>query len=258
MEKILYLHWGPGGNAQAELKALSRYSADHFFAWTQPTISAEQPRPYLTLVQAVLDQVTEIYNKNGTPLHLFGHSFGALLALEAAKRVPNKISRLTLIAALPSVAEGYTRLGKRLAEIYRDEAIAKASFNFSHSPSFETFVSLFQTVTQYPDFLLHYWGKNADSQAARELFFKIAETTPMLNFETFTTVMKDLFESYLDSSYQDTLKPAAHLPVEIHLGNEDPYLDIAQDSALWKSKIPQAKIVVHPAGHFVHLESKML
>jgi len=254
MEKTLYLHWGPGGNAQAELKSFNDHFSPSFVLWNQPTVSPEAKEPYGFLIEATLDQVSKIYAETRTPLHLFGHSFGAHLALEAARRLPEKVRKISLVSPLYSLSLAYRRLGTRLAEIYGDETLATATRQFEKNPAFQTFLPLFQQVTGRPDFMNQFWGSAPESVEARNRFLKAIENTPILHVETFLSVIKNVFDSYSTDEYRLSLTPPATLETEVHLGKEDPYVLLDEDVDHWRQWIPHAKIVTYPVGHFIPLE----
>jgi pimeloyl-ACP methyl ester carboxylesterase len=253
MEKSLFLHWGPGGNAQAELKQFNARFPSSFVWWNQPAPSPASLHPYQDILDAAFIELNRIHQETQTAVRLVAHSFGVQLALDLVQKAPEKISRLVLIGALSSVIQGHVKLGYRLARHYRDETIKSTTLEFEKEPGFATFSNLIQAVTRYPDFLIHYWGYNQHSLKARDAFLQFAEGTPIMDFDTYLLVMKNLF----DSKILDRPVPSLNLPVEIHLGNQDPYFDIKDEMEEWQKKIPQAKIIAHTAGHFVHLESSI-
>ena len=51
--------------------------------------------------QADLGVLLELANKTEKPIHLAGHSYGAALALEAARGLGSKVQSLTLVNLLP-------------------------------------------------------------------------------------------------------------------------------------------------------------
>ncbi|NQZ18854.1 MAG: hypothetical protein HRT44_06305, partial [Bdellovibrionales bacterium] len=88
---------GPGSHSKIEKEVLgSKYPEVDF--WDQPHIS-NQENSFEILVDSVINRVTELaQNCPGGKVDLISHSFGGLLAVNALRKVPEKVNSLTLIS----------------------------------------------------------------------------------------------------------------------------------------------------------------
>src|ERR1700737_4149464 len=85
--KALFLHWGPGCNAEVE----RRWFGDGTLIdwWDQPKVTG--PQAFETIASAARARLDDLHALTGDPLHLIAHSFGGKLAQALAESSPEKI-----------------------------------------------------------------------------------------------------------------------------------------------------------------------
>src|SRR4051812_40115075 len=102
-KSILFLHYGPGGNAELERHWYGSEFNNVLF-WDQPTT-----RVFSDLIQACENKLNEVFELNNKPVVLWAHSFGCDLALQLLKHHGPKIKRCDLISPVADVPEGFFR-----------------------------------------------------------------------------------------------------------------------------------------------------
>ncbi len=112
-KSFFFLHYGPGGNCDAERSYFGDLSCkDNFYFWDQPAT-----KTFDELLNATAAEF-ERYTRNNQCLGIVGHSFGCDLAVALAKYLSVKKApapELILIAPIPNLISAFKNLGQRVA-----------------------------------------------------------------------------------------------------------------------------------------------
>ncbi len=243
-----FLHGGPGLCCQAERILYDTSLPIHW--WDQPRSVALLARPYCDLVEFVMDELQRI--AVAAPVHVIAHSFGAVLALEAVRRAPEKIRSLTLLAPVHDVGATFVQVAAALmpsrspqqAPILaqaRDACLARAG-------DVHALLALGRAIMAHADFLDVYWGPAAD--ARRDWFYALMREHALFDLAVFEAVVRD----HVHSERRPPPEHGSDLPVRVVLGRFDAAFDGRVELPYWESCFPGARIHTVPAGHMVHLE----
>jgi pimeloyl-ACP methyl ester carboxylesterase len=241
--RAIFLHWGPGGNAEVERRWFGKQTAIDF--WDQPKLSG--PRAYDELVSAAEARLGDLCALAQGPIHLIAHSFGSKIAQTLAERAPEKISGLTLLAAGHDPWKAYIQFAYFLSAQHNSlKALAQQA---DRSRQFDELWGLLGTMAQIPDVQRLYW-KN---EKARLQYQAFASGLDLVDFGCLAEVLK----GFADAT--PALKPLrlkSGVRVRCVLGANDPLQNTAEEADAWKSIFPGCEISVLPnVGHFVHFES---
>jgi pimeloyl-ACP methyl ester carboxylesterase len=249
----LFLHMGPGGNAQLEHLVFSnRYPFVDF--WDQGKIE-DDLAAFATLTDRVIERLNALFGQAG-PIHIIAHSFGGLLLERVLRQVaPEKISGVTLLATGFDYSNSFSNLLAQIAvqpdismelsekiKMFLEEPVDR-----SIEDHFWQSVNL---VMQYPNFLKLYF---ANTDTFNSLIGTFSQVSP-IDFTTFTAVSN----AYLKEDPKP-IKSSYSGQVEVYLGEQDPLLNVSLEARYWQIIFPQA--VVHrlpDCGHFCHLERNSL
>ena len=186
---------------------------------------ATTPAPVPYNLDALVDTLLE---GQSAPVTLCGWSLGALLALHAAQRHPDKVARLILIGATPSFVQradwAHGMTPQALAEF--TEAVAR-----DPAASLKRFIALF----------------NQNDVNSRRLGRELAQalaTSPLPSAATLVAGLNLLRDTDLRAQV-----PMIRQPTLLLHGAHDPLMPLA--SAQWlAAMLPQAQLAVLPdAGH---------
>jgi alpha-beta hydrolase superfamily lysophospholipase len=106
-QKYLFLHYGPGGNADLERFWLKDIEGVVDF-WNQPQLSGAE-----CTFDHLLACVVEKYD-SGNYGGIVAHSFGCDLALNALNRVQNPVNQLILISPIRDLPKSFLAFGEKL------------------------------------------------------------------------------------------------------------------------------------------------
>jgi pimeloyl-ACP methyl ester carboxylesterase len=239
----MFLHWGPGGNAAVERRWFGEETLIDF--WDQPRFSG--PRAFDELVSAAERRLDELCASAQGPIHLIAHSFGGKIAQALAVRVPEKISRLTLLGVGHDPWKAYIHFAGFLSA--RNSALKSLAQQADRSRGFEELWALLGLMSQVPDVPSLYW-KN---ETARLRYSALAQGLDLLDFGCLGEVLRG-FAGSVSPPQPIALK--AGVPVRCFLGANDPMQNIAEEANAWKTIFPGCEVSILPdVGHFVHFES---
>lgn len=186
---------------------------------------AAAPAPVPYSLDALVDTLLA---GQSAPVTLCGWSLGALLALHAAQRHPDKVARLILIGATPSFVQrtdwphGMT-----------PQALAEFTEAVAHDPtsSLKRFIALFNQ-------------NDVNSRRLGRELMQALTTAPLPSSATLVAGLDLLRDTDLRA-----LLPAIRQPTLLLHGAHDPLMPLA--AAQWlAATLPQAQLVVLPdAGH---------
>lgn len=244
----LFLHGGPGLCCQAERTLYQSSLPVHW--WDQPRSVALLAKPYGDLLEFTMDELQGL--AVDTPVDLFAHSFGAVLALEAASRTPEKIRSLTLLAPVHDVGATFVQVAGALMPSRSPEqmqVLGQARDRYlAHVGDAHELLGLGRAIMAHPDFLDAYWAPASHDR--RDWFYALMREHPLFDLAVFEAVVRD----YLLSARRPPLRVPSELPVRIVLGRFDVAFDGRVELPYWASCFPGARIHTVPTGHMVHLE----
>lgn len=242
----LYLHGGPGLNSAVERTWFGeRYPV---LWWDQPRFPVDTENAYQATLDAAAEIMTELYARQGQPLHVIGWSFGARLALDLAHRAPETIGTLTLLAPSLCLETAFDRMAGHLATkggiAAADSPAVRSDNQAGHH---EDFMQRVISILSIPDLFSYYWAPTSGALFARHC----TETagTDWFDLNTFTAVSRDIIK-----------RPIAPLPagkinrIRIIAGRHDPYFDARTDIHLWQTIFPEASIRIEDGGHMLPFE----
>ncbi|MCB9072051.1 MAG: alpha/beta hydrolase [Bdellovibrionaceae bacterium] len=253
-EKTLFLHMGPGGNADVERSFFAdRYSFVDF--WNQPHVK-EKDRGFKYLTESVINKIESYYKIQGEPIHVVAHSFSGLLLNEVLRFLDESlISRITMIATGFYFEDSFICLLRKVVtqkDCHVDlqgqiTQFLSTQSRYSRSERFWQSVGL---IMQYPNFMPLYFSSTAEWEKVANFFMQAG---PM-ELNTFTNVANDL----LQTKKEPSISPYKG-PVEIYFGETDPLLDLNKNVEAWRQIYPQAQVhSLSSCGHFCHLEKESL
>lgn len=243
----LFLHYGPGGSAQAERSLFgTKYPIDF---WDQPILHGDRAT-FSNLSRSAIE-----HSHNTHADQLIGHSFGCNL-IDTMTGSRDFVSTVR-ISPIRDLHDAFISLGTRLAQnpllapIQKQNLIdlistlnqAQANQKQHH------FFSLVRAVFQNPHTQKQYWFNEASFEK-----FQLAQTQP--HQRPFSPEMWGLVISDYLSGHHPI--PRAGSKELVILGDNDPYYTSVDDEATyWKSLGYQVQVVKN-AGHYVHLDSDIM
>lgn len=241
--KTLFLHWGPGGNAQIERLWFKDQLPVYW--WDQPHVSGEGS--FEKIVESTKSQVEVIFETEKKPVRLLAHSFGGRIAQELCEIIPDKISQITLISCGHDPWMSFFHLAHALSK--KNENLPSLAEKMEKTRSFEDFWELIGMITHISDFQNCYWT----NKEAQKKYASFAANLQLIDFPTFEWVMRG-FENK-----RPALKPSnrtKHIPVKCFLGEGDPLQDTNAESKAWQTIFPQCEVsIMKNSGHFIHFEN---
>lgn len=248
--KYIFFHYGPGGNANAEMQ-WPLFPGDVEF-WNQPQVST-----YKDLVSRCIEKALEHKRKNKN-LNIVAHSFGCDLALEVSREV--KVDHMVLLCPMVDIPMSFFNFSHKILRHPELDNSLKLKieeelvvFNPSNIASFWNLVSL---ITQFPFFDLMYW-RNRD---AYEKYKKIVSQEAAFDFIMWQKVLNSFLESDSKSKliFNTVDENDGCQKMDILLGKYDPYFDEKRDVLFWKENFSKANIQIVESGHFPHFETQIL
>lgn len=157
----IFLHGGPGLSCFAEREHYG--SALSINWWDQPGGTVLFARPFSEPVEMTEDVVVERTSHCRQPVGLVAHSFGALLALNVAARIPQHIHGLTLLAPVHNVIDALTRVGRCVVErLPHASSLTRVLGELAARPDDRNcFWSMVNELSNTPDFLRVYFRDDA-------------------------------------------------------------------------------------------------
>lgn len=246
---VFYLHGGPGLGPVFERARFPDTPQVHW--WQQPFAKPCAARPYLDLQDAALAELRRLAEERGGTLTVMASSFGAHLAVHVARRAPELIDRIVLLAPTFNPEQAALRLARRAFRVHIDHAnagkLAAALAAYDDDPGRPRFWDVFGALSQLPDVTSLYFGPQG-AQAA-ETFVELIQQPGAFDGPTSVATSDDF--SAIDHSPMPSLFTG---PVSVVFGSYDPMIDLEQDSPVWKTIFPQATIHRVDTGHFPLLE----
>jgi len=242
----LYLHGGPGCSTVLERHLWKERLPVEW--WEQPTPDANAASAYDDLVQAVEDKLTCRAQDAGGPVPIIGHSFGCVLALEMARRVPQHIASLCLMAPVSNLYSVFENFGQLILEDQPELTAlsdALAALRGAREPG--AFWNLVGNVMAVPTFLDYYWGPKSDQQ--RDFANQVLAQHTLFNPPFFQAIVNEVLNRELAEA-----PGGFHGPVQIIQGRFDPLIDLDAELAVWLTRFPHAETVVADTGHLIPLE----
>jgi pimeloyl-ACP methyl ester carboxylesterase len=217
--------------------------------WDQPRPTTEASRPFLDLVDAAQAEFTRRAIQAGGKMALLANSFGAVVALRLACRVPQHISAIILLSPVHDLGSGFIRFARRLAGAseQHSQLLAAAEALAAKKTDREKFWNLVANLLGTPGFADLYWSAAALKQ--RQWFGALLGDPAVFDFNAFQMIVNDLFLAPEVGAPVDFCGP-----VSILFGNEDVLIDMEDDRRIWQSFFPHAAVNVVNAGHFIHME----
>lgn len=238
--RYLFLHFGPGGNADLERKWLSGYKSKVDF-WDQP----KNVSSFKELVHLCAERY-----KVGGYHGIIGHSFGCDLALKIAELLSDPQPKLILISPLRDVPKAFVSLAQHLA----DDAVSqerkhqlRLAFEGAQSgvSALDAFTQLAKVIGADPLYYRRFWAQAQMLKAFEEV---AAELTP-LDMKCWQAVLADVI-----LNYQMALNGKK---AQVYIGSKDPYYGLIRDEdAYWKNSGADVSLIEN-AGHYPHLESDL-
>lgn len=246
-EWALYLHGGPALSAIPERIALGEVVGIHW--WDQPRPDQSDAQPYASLLAAAATELCRTAARADRPVGLIANSFGAHLALQLSNRLPEKISRIILLAPAYDMHTSFANFARRIAASSADssELVRLAEAAETDRADMDAFWQLVYGLVGTPGFSDYYWSPHADDR--KRWFSALLAEPAVFDFPSFSAILGDFLR---DPPFGG--RTAFHGPVSIQCGLHDPLNKPDAIAAVWKKFYPQATIETRDAGHLLHLE----
>jgi pimeloyl-ACP methyl ester carboxylesterase len=246
---VLYLHGGPGLGPVFERARYPDASQVHW--WHQPLAKPCAARPYLDLQDAALAELRRLAEERGAPLTVMASSFGAHLAVHLARRAPELISDIVLLAPTFNPEQAALRLARRAFRVHIDHPnagkLAGALAAYEDDPGRARFWDVFGALSQLPDVTSLYFGPRG--AAAAGSFVELIQQPGAFDGPTSVATSDDF-----SAADHTPARSAFTGPVAVLFGAYDPMIDAEQDSAVWSTIFPQVVFHKVETGHFPLLE----
>ncbi|WP_322061700.1 alpha/beta hydrolase [Paraburkholderia sp. J63] len=244
----LFLHGGPGLSSIAERNLYGKTLSIHW--WDQPRSVVLFARPFEALVDAAEDEIRMLAESRGRPVDIIAHSFGAHLALRLAKRVPQYIDRLWLLAPVYDMGDAFVRLATRLLTISpTSEPLLAALEEFKAASDHSRFARLAAHVTSCANFFDLYWSAEADTR--RRWYMNLLTHESVVDSSAFEVIVQDFW-----AEPQPLPQAATGIrTVQLVFGREDQLVNIDAERFTWTQLFPHARSTEVNTGHFIHLEA---
>ncbi len=238
--KRVFIGWGPGGNVDFE-KIWFKDNASTTLYWNQSPVSEENA---LAEYLSNADDFFKTLTHSGEYYELIVHSFGAQILFHWINQHQSlPFSRIKIFAANFNPFNAYKNLGDKCNVHLFDPK----------NPCVTSFWNHLQGLMQDPELFNYYWLQPGGPTHLQ--YQNLQNEVPHLNLETFQRVMSDFIRV---KGIKLKNKFSSSIPVEIHLGKQDPLLNIDEELKAWGYWFPESKISLHDGGHFLHLEKPEL
>lgn len=247
----LFLHYGPGGNAQVERHFLGPLHPSTEF-WDQP-IFHESEKGFEKLLKSVEEKVVQLFLQHKAPIKLWGHSFGCDLALLLLAKHPDKVSSVLLDSPVFDLPKGFLRFGYRILKNKTDSTPLRTQLtslmaSFEKRNDLEILWKIVETLVQFPEFNQMYWG----NLRMREEYQRVAEQKKAFDFLMWRNVLNDFLSN---ENTKEVTQRVSSEKIIIRIGENDPYFDLDADLDNLRKRFPLSQITTFKnAGHFTHLE----
>jgi pimeloyl-ACP methyl ester carboxylesterase len=242
--RVLFLHGGPGLNAELERQRFGGALPVHW--WDQPCVDEKSSAPWAELVDAAVREVESMADRRGRSITLLASSFGAVLACAVVERVPQRISHVTVSGGILDIRAALTRLAARVAIANGDSELAVLGVHATNDTDPASLWTLVGRLFSTPNILDFYWSSAASVQ--RNAMHELAARGGLLHAPTFEAVLHD----FLSRDHGAPPRPWAG-QARILSGRHDPYAS-EDDAQHWRKVFPLAETAVVDTGHFPHLE----
>jgi pimeloyl-ACP methyl ester carboxylesterase len=249
LRPTLFLHGGPGLSAIPERELYGDKLPICW--WDQPRSVVRVAHPFKGLVDAAEEQARRLTQESHEKVDLLAHSFGAVIALYLASRIPEKIASITLLAPTYDLVDVFIRIGQVVAKIAdTPEGLQKAVSELIANPGdFSRFWQTALELLAVPRFIETYWSSHAMDK--RLWFTELMESQPLFDVAAFEAIVKDYWE----------LPPLPTIrgftgPVKLIFGDVDPCVEPAKAIQTWSHYFPGATYNTLRSGHFVQLECR--
>jgi pimeloyl-ACP methyl ester carboxylesterase len=204
-------------------------------------------------------QVRRLAETNG-PVTLLAHCFGARIAVELLKRVPEKIERVVLLGpAIDPLASLARLIGGKIADAWASAGQSNAATEVRELAArvvrerdVSAFWRMLEQFASRPDSFAHYWG---NLEALNRYVTLIERTGPPIDNSAFGSILSSFIAAEPVPRLPDLSRHARDIECVICVGELDAMSDFEAIRGSWGRAIPQARFVRVPgAGHFVHLE----
>lgn len=255
-EKVgLFLHMGPGQNAQVEKKLLQQHFKNILF-FDQPK-TPNKLNAFNDLVESCHEQIKILYKKNNDrPVHIMAHSFGGHLANQLLNRCPELIESCDMYSTGYDIPAGFFKLLRTIGESTRTNIHLKNEIidyikltqpnSSNHLTNMWSYIGL---IAKDPSYFTYYWPNDKLLQN----YLNIAAHTDPIDMLSFQNVLSD----FLETKFNPTNPAICNWtgPMTIYLGDNDPLINIDHETKIWNKIFIQAKIKsVNNSSHFIHLE----
>jgi pimeloyl-ACP methyl ester carboxylesterase len=250
VQHSFFLHGGPGLNSRAEAETLEPHflqAGVHTRFWNEPELNGSESA-YQELVDLAASDFLDEVRRRGRAVHLIAHSFGANVALDIARRHPEAVAGLLLIAP----AFGLDRVQANLVGIARSDfakldpqrlQALESAWNASRRFFDAEMCLAVELTASDPELFGHYWA----NPRQMEKFFSIWTRLGLsMNLRNYFAVMKSF-------ALRDIQSLPAAIPHMAVFGALDPVVDRVYEEAIVRTNGGE---VVHFEGssHFPHFE----
>jgi pimeloyl-ACP methyl ester carboxylesterase len=245
-QKALFIHWGPGGNAEVEKRWFKdQYPVDW---WTQPRLIG--PNAFHQLIDAAETRLNDLAQKAGRPIALIAHCFGGQITRKLAARTPQNISEIVLLACGSVTVQSFIRLARNIATAEPEHAqLAQLAQKLETSKLPEDYWDLMNSLVQVPEFTRFYW---ANTQA-RDQYAALSRDIAPIDMGSFQSLISPFIIS--EAHQFDSTQPKCEIPVRCLVGSADALSDPSVENDRWKKIFPHAQCeTIEGAGHFLQFE----
>ncbi len=246
-----FLHYGPGGNCDAE-RAYFKNASVRLHFWDQPAA-----RTFDELNEAVTSEFARFVATHKC-LGIVGHSFGCDLAMNLANqqakiglRVP-----VILVAPIPNLISAFENLArcsakqKDMKADLRQTIIEKLRALSTSRGERQVLWDLVFTIYGYPNVGRLFWY----SDQAFLTFAQNARAYRAVDLTTWQNVLSDYISNHEPALSRTKLALTGDM-TKVCLGSADPYLDDAMGASFWSQLIKKDNVLnFTDAAHYAHLE----
>jgi pimeloyl-ACP methyl ester carboxylesterase len=242
--RVLFLHGGPGLNAELERRKFGSSLPVHW--WDQPRVNADHSESYDRLVKSAIDELHRLSSLVDGPIALLASSFGTHLALALINEAPSQVGNVGFVGGILDMRTALCRLGGQVARANLDSDLAALSLRAGENSESLALWDLIESLFRVPNLLDFYWSPTAT--AGRDAMKALASQGNLLHVPTYQAVLRD-FLTRKGPTDSTQWKGSA----SVWIGRHDPYA-LPSDAEAWEAALPHASVRFVDAGHFPHLE----
>lgn len=243
--KSLFLHMGPGMNAEPEKTAFSKANP-HIYFWNQPLIAS--PFAAFDVLTKEAKKQIEILSQDSQKVNLIGHCFGASVAVECLRTHAALIDECQLIAPTFCMNEFLVSLLKALGQQSdTSEDLKEKIISYLNTPyTPELFWEGYELIIQDTNFSRCYWYLSEK----QKIYQTFAQN---LTFDE--TTFKNVVGDFLDINLPKKL-PAFSGKVTFVIGNQDSILKDSATLAMVQNHFKNSSTtLVENSSHYPHFET---